>query len=72
MHPFTGSGENDLNPEEADMTPKEMLNNIHWLGHDGFRIDAGKVVYIDPYGIEGGPEADLILVTHEHFDHCSP
>lgn len=54
------------------MTPKEMLNNIHWLGHDGFRIDAGKVVYIDPYGIEGGPEADLILVTHEHFDHCSP
>jgi len=43
-----------------------------WLGHDGFRIDAGKTIYFDPYQITGGPVADLILVSHEHFDHCSP
>lgn len=54
------------------MTPQEMLKHIHWLGHDGFRIDAGKVIYIDPFKISGGVPADIVLVTHEHFDHCSP
>ena len=51
---------------------KDILSKIVWLGHDGFRIDANKTVYIDPYQIEEGPVADLILITHEHFDHCSP
>ena len=51
---------------------KKMAEKIHWLGHDAFRIDAGKVVYFDPYQISTGPKADVILVSHEHFDHCSP
>lgn len=51
---------------------KPLLDNIHWLGHDGFRIDAGRVIYIDPYQIGPGPPADVILVTHDHYDHCSP
>jgi len=51
---------------------KAFAEKIAWLGHDGFRIDAGKTVYLDPYQIEGGPVADVILITHEHFDHCSP
>lgn len=51
---------------------QEMKKNIVWLGHDGFRIDASTCIYIDPYQIDGGKPADLILVTHEHFDHCSP
>ena len=46
---------------------------MSWLGHDGFRIENGKVVYIDPFKIEaGGPKADIVLVSHEHSDHCSP
>ena len=53
------------------MTTKEFSKKIKWLGHDGFRIDAGKTIYLDPYQIEGGPTADLILISHEHFDHCS-
>lgn len=53
------------------MTAQEMLKKIHWLGHDGFRIDASKTVYVDPFQIEGGPAADIILITHEHYDHCS-
>ena len=51
---------------------REMKQNIAWLGHDAFRIDASSCIYIDPYQIDGGKPADLILVTHEHFDHCSP
>ena len=46
---------------------------ITWLGHDGFRIQNGQVVYIDPFQIESGdPKADLLLISHEHFDHCNP
>ena len=49
-----------------------MAKKIVWLGHDSFRIDAKKTIYFDPYQISSGPKADLILITHEHFDHCSP
>ncbi len=49
-----------------------FVKKIHWLGHDGFRIDGSKVIYFDPFQISGGPTADIILVSHEHFDHCSP
>jgi len=45
---------------------------ITWLGHDGFRIQDGHIIYVDPYQIEqGGPKADIVLVSHEHDDHCS-
>ena len=54
------------------MTPQEMINNIKWLGHDSFRITGSKTIYLDPYQIGPADPADLVLVTHEHFDHCSP
>jgi len=54
------------------MTVKDIAKKIVWLGHDGFRIDAEKTIYFDPYEIKSEVRADLILVTHEHFDHCSP
>jgi len=44
---------------------------LTWLGHDGFRIQDGQVVYVDPYQIQAGPRADIVLVSHEHSDHCS-
>ena len=54
------------------MDLKDFLKKIVWLGHDGFRIDGSKTVYFDPFKITSTRKADIILVTHEHFDHCSP
>lgn len=57
----------------VDEAVQKVLKKIHWLGHDAFRIDADKVIYIDPYQLEAGePKADIILITHDHFDHYSP
>jgi len=45
---------------------------IKWLGHSGFLIKNHKIIYIDPYNIKDGSEkADIILITHSHYDHCS-
>ncbi len=45
---------------------------LTWLGHASFKLKAGdKTIYIDPWKVKKG-EADLILITHSHFDHLSP
>ncbi len=44
---------------------------LEWLGHSGFLIKNSKVIYIDPYNIKHDEKADLILITHSHYDHCS-
>jgi L-ascorbate metabolism protein UlaG (beta-lactamase superfamily) len=50
-----------------------MIDRIHWLGHASFRIDGPPTIYIDPWQLGANPPpADLILVTHDHHDHCSP
>lgn len=50
----------------------EVIKDIHWLGHDTFKIMGEKVIYTDPFKIKKRDTADIILITHEHFDHCSP
>jgi hypothetical protein len=45
-----------------------------YMGHASIRIitPEEKVIYIDPYAGNGyQPAADLILVTHDHFDHTA-
>jgi len=45
---------------------------ISWLGHDSFRIKNGKTIFIDPFKIRPTSEkADILLITHEHYDHLS-
>lgn len=49
-----------------------MLDRLVWLGHSGFFLDGPPGIYIDPFRIEKGPVADYVLLTHPHYDHCSP
>jgi len=49
-----------------------MVENIHWLGHDTFKVTGEQVIYTDPFKIRSKDTADIILITHEHYDHCSP
>jgi L-ascorbate metabolism protein UlaG (beta-lactamase superfamily) len=54
---------------------------ITWTGHDGFRIRGTNsqnnqvTVYIDPYQLaskyQKQNDADVVLLTHDHFDHLS-
>jgi len=39
---------------------------------EGAPSPKGKTIYIDPYNIkEDSEKADIILLTHSHYDHCS-
>jgi L-ascorbate metabolism protein UlaG (beta-lactamase superfamily) len=51
---------------------EDLIKKMAWLGHDCFRIEAEKTIYFDPFEISSGPQADIILITHDHYDHCSP
>ncbi len=51
-----------------------MTEKIDVFGQNSIRIrdDIGNI-YIDPFGISESPnDADIILITHDHYDHYSP
>ena len=49
-----------------------MINNIEVLCHSSIRMDKGKIIYVDPFHIEENyQDADIILITHSHYDHFS-
>lgn len=49
-----------------------MVDNIEVLTHSSIRINKNKIIYVDPFEIEKDyNDADLIFITHDHYDHYS-
>ena len=49
-----------------------MLENIEVLYHSSIRISKNKAIYIDPFKIDKDyNDADIVFITHDHFDHYS-
>jgi len=47
------------------------MATITWLRHASVLIEGEKRVYIDPWELRDPKPADLVLVTHDHYDHLS-
>ena len=55
------------------MDKRQLLQHVRVLYHSCVRLDGQRVVYTDPYGLNEAPhDADVVLITHEHYDHFSP
>jgi len=75
----TNESSNGISSEHSDTAENEEMENkttgaptLIYQGQASIRIVTaeGKVIYIDPYaGDDYDLAADLILVTHAHFDH---
>ena len=78
----TNSGTNlNSNADNILMLYEHEDIQISWTGHDGFKIKGTNsqnnqlTVYIDPYQLpskyQNQNDADVVLLTHDHFDHLS-
>tara|TARA_Y100000310_G_C20570164_1_gene757596 strand:+ start:272 stop:907 length:636 start_codon:yes stop_codon:yes gene_type:complete len=50
----------------------DLIEKIHWLGHASFLIETDKTIIIDPFKTKTEKKADILFISHEHYDHCSP
>ena len=49
-----------------------MLENVEVLYHSSIKIKDNKIIYIDPFKIDKNyNDADIVFITHDHFDHYS-
>ena len=49
------------------------LSNITVNTQSSIRIEGSKILYFDPYQISNAAhDADLIFITHDHYDHFEP
>ena len=51
-----------------------LQERVRVNAHSSVRLElGGKVLYVDPFSLtEAHHDADLIFLTHDHFDHFSP
>ena len=49
-----------------------MLENVEVLCHSSIKMNKGKTIYFDPFNIDKNyNDADIIFITHDHYDHYS-
>ena len=49
------------------------MNDIFVNTRSSIKITGTKTIYFDPLEIQGEPhDADMVFITHEHYDHFSP
>jgi len=49
-----------------------MFEEVQVLTHSSIKITGKKTIYFDPLEVrEESHDADLILITHDHYDHYS-
>lgn len=59
------------------MAKEELLDGVTCLGHSVIKFekkvnDSNLMIYFDPFKLENGLEkADIIFITHAHYDHFS-
>jgi L-ascorbate metabolism protein UlaG (beta-lactamase superfamily) len=50
-----------------------MIEKVQWFGHGSFAIQGPPLIYINPWRVTRSVfHADVILVGHDHYEHCSP
>jgi L-ascorbate metabolism protein UlaG (beta-lactamase superfamily) len=53
----------------------DVNKSLQWIGHASFIYRKNGInIFIDPFNISPSitAKADLVLITHAHFDHCNP
>ncbi|HCT30585.1 MAG TPA: Zn-dependent hydrolase [Bacteroidales bacterium] len=57
---------------ELSKNIEAFAESIQWFGQSSIKIQhAGRSIYIDPFNLKKDDVADVIFITHPHFDHYS-
>lgn len=73
---LAGCSNKDKPPVDDNNAGKDM-KEIIWYGHSTIQLNSQEkniVIYVDPYNLgekNNLDKADIILITHAHYDHCS-
>lgn len=63
---------NSFAMKTVDPKIEQLANSIEWKGQAAVKlVFNGKTIYIDPYKLEKSDSADIVLITHSHYDHWS-
>jgi L-ascorbate metabolism protein UlaG (beta-lactamase superfamily) len=60
-------------PSAVPVTAEDVAQHIFWYGNAAVKlISAHTVIFFDPFEVPPQAPADVVLISHPHFDHLSP